>query len=333
MVWGLKNLGRRSRLLPWCTKKGRVGANLAISRSQLPSREVGQMSRVGRAHVGVLLLAVQEQGQDLDGLAQAHVVGQDAAQAQAGQAVQPGQAAELVGAELALEARGLGDGLVGQDLQVLQGGAEVAGHFHLDGLGDARDVGGAGEGGGQGLAPAHALEAGAAAGLDDLGDLLEGLGVQGHPLALPGHQGVLEAGHLGEVLEVQGVVAQHEGPVRGDRAVQALLERAPATPAGASRRRAPRRTLARSRRAPPNSARVSGMCTRKPASFSWAAPRVRNCQASVGSRGRSSGCLPAEGALEGREEGHGAGQAAQEHLAGLQHLGLRRRAPRGGRRG
>ena len=84
-------------------------------------------------------------------------------------------------------------------------------------------MGAAREGRGQGLAPAHAFEAGAAAGLDHLRDLLEGFGVQGHPLALPGHQGVLEAGHLGEVLEVQGVVPQHEGPVRGHGAVQTFL--------------------------------------------------------------------------------------------------------------
>ncbi len=67
--------------------------------------------------------------------------------------------------------------------------------------------------------------------------------------------------------------------------------------------RAPRRTLARRRRAPPNSARASGICTRKPASFSWAAPLVRNCQASEGSSFRSSGFCPARAPWSGGKKG------------------------------
>ena len=35
------------------------------------------------------------------------------------------------------------------------------------------------------------------------------------------------------------------------------------------------------------------------------------------------GPLARQGPLQGREEGHGAGQAAQQHLAGLEHLGFR----------
>ena len=46
-----------------------------------------------------------EQGQDLDRLAQAHVVGQDAAEAELLEVVEPAQALALVGPQLAVEAR------------------------------------------------------------------------------------------------------------------------------------------------------------------------------------------------------------------------------------
>ncbi len=172
-----------------------------------------------RAELGTLVLAVQEQGQHLDGLAETHVIGQDAAETQASEAVEPGQTAQLIGPQLAPERGGLGDGLVGQVLQFSQGCAEIASHFHLDGFGNTWDACRAGQGSRQRFAPGHALETRATAGLDDRRDLLEGLGIQGHPLALPGHQRVLEARHLRKLFQLQLVVAQHEGPVGGDRAV------------------------------------------------------------------------------------------------------------------
>ena len=67
-----------SRSAPWCTWTRRSGVNRAASRCQLPTSDIGHTSRVGpdRGLRG-------DQRQQLDRLAQAHVVGQDAAQAEA----------------------------------------------------------------------------------------------------------------------------------------------------------------------------------------------------------------------------------------------------------
>ena len=93
---------RSSRLRsgPWKRRTGTPGAKRVISRCQLPSREAGQTTRVG-SRPGPL----QVQGDDGDRLAEAHVVGQAAAEAEGGHEVQPGQAPELVVAQGGVQAR------------------------------------------------------------------------------------------------------------------------------------------------------------------------------------------------------------------------------------
>ena len=103
---------------------------------------------------------MQQEGEHFDGLAEAHVVREDAAQAQTGQAFQPSEPPQLVGAQLAMKGLGLGDGLVGKDLQIFESRAEITRDFHLDGLANAGDAGRASEGRGQGLALGHAFETG-----------------------------------------------------------------------------------------------------------------------------------------------------------------------------
>ena len=56
-----------------------------------------------------LLFQGEQQGDDLNGLAQAHVVGQAGAQAELRQEVQPAQAAVLVGPQLGAQPRRAGD--------------------------------------------------------------------------------------------------------------------------------------------------------------------------------------------------------------------------------
>ena len=92
------------RSAPWCTSTRSAGAKRASSRCQLPTTDVGQTSSVGAAVVAAHLAVVQEQRDDLDRLAQAHVVGQAGAQSVALQRGQPDDADALVRAQGADEA-------------------------------------------------------------------------------------------------------------------------------------------------------------------------------------------------------------------------------------
>ena len=97
---------RASRSAPWCTCTRSSGANRAASRCQLPTSDIGHTSSVGPA--GPAARSVSEQRQQLGRLAQAHVVGEDAAEPEPRQEGQPGQPALLVRAQLAVEAGGRG---------------------------------------------------------------------------------------------------------------------------------------------------------------------------------------------------------------------------------
>ena len=80
------------------------GVNLAASWIQLKTSERGTTAR--RRPLGLAAGPPPlEQGEHLDRLAQAHVVGQDAAEAELLEVVEPAQALALVGAQLAVEAR------------------------------------------------------------------------------------------------------------------------------------------------------------------------------------------------------------------------------------
>ena len=68
MVWGRNSRGRRSRLLPWCTKNGMLGREPGDLPLPVAQQGRGADEQGGRAHRRLALLAVQQQGQHLDGL-------------------------------------------------------------------------------------------------------------------------------------------------------------------------------------------------------------------------------------------------------------------------
>ena len=81
------------------------GAKRASSRSQLPSTDTGQTTSVGpSARVG------EQRGDELGGLAQAHVVGQAGAEAEPAEEREPAGAPLLVRPQLAVEAGRVGSG-------------------------------------------------------------------------------------------------------------------------------------------------------------------------------------------------------------------------------
>ena len=102
-----RNCSPVSRSAPWCTCTASFGANRAASRCQLPTSDIGQTSSVGPRSGGLLAFAFQQR-QDLDGLAQAHVVGQHRARAERVHERQPAQPALLVGAQRAPNPSGVG---------------------------------------------------------------------------------------------------------------------------------------------------------------------------------------------------------------------------------
>ena len=83
---------------PWWTSTPSAGAKRASSRSQLPSTDTGHTTSVGpSARVG------EQRGDELRGLAEAHVVGQAGAEAEPAEERQPARAPLLVGPQLAVE--------------------------------------------------------------------------------------------------------------------------------------------------------------------------------------------------------------------------------------
>ncbi len=92
------------RAEPWKRRTGVPGANRWTSRSQLPSSDAGTDDERRACGIG-RLLAVQVQRDERDRLAEAHVVGEAAAEAERGHPGQPAQAAQLVVAQGRLQAR------------------------------------------------------------------------------------------------------------------------------------------------------------------------------------------------------------------------------------
>ena len=89
-----------ARPAPWCTitrSVGRKAGHLALP----VAHQRGRADHQRRRHVGLLPSVVQQQRDGLDRLAQAHVVGQAGAKAPAPQEGQPGEAAHLIGPQLA----------------------------------------------------------------------------------------------------------------------------------------------------------------------------------------------------------------------------------------
>ena len=94
-----------------CATERAGGAKRAISAAQLASSEAGATSSEGaRVCAAVLAPLHQQQRQDLDRLAEPHVVGEAGAEAEAGQQVQPAQAGLLIGPQRAVQGRARIDG-------------------------------------------------------------------------------------------------------------------------------------------------------------------------------------------------------------------------------
>ena len=85
------------------------GANRSISAFQFAISDAGTTSRHGSASGRALLLQGEQQGDHLDGLAEAHVVGEARPEAEPRHEAQPAQPAALVGAQLGVQPRRAGD--------------------------------------------------------------------------------------------------------------------------------------------------------------------------------------------------------------------------------
>ena len=99
--------------MPWCTATRSTGVNRAASASQLRTTDSGQITRCGPGQRG-------EVGERGGGLAEAHVVGEAAAEADPVEELQPAEAAPLVRPQRGHESGGLdplGQRGVGKTLQ------------------------------------------------------------------------------------------------------------------------------------------------------------------------------------------------------------------------
>ena len=219
------------------------GANRSISASQLPSRDAGQTTRVGRARSGCAFETVQVEGDQGDGLAQPHVVGEAGPETQRGELVEPGEPVPLVVAQRRPQSPGRGDRLAGGGREQPLADPEQAGpdhHLlvglvHLDGAGQrGRDRLDGGDGADQPLlrlASDRGIDDGpGAAQLEDrargggegphLG-VVEGLAVQRHLPPEREHRLGAERARHQRVLAVRAVPAVLEGGPRGEVPPQA----------------------------------------------------------------------------------------------------------------
>lgn len=161
---------------------------------------------------GAALVAAGEQGEELDGFAEAHVVGQASAEAEVREEIEPGVATALVGAEFAGEAGGSGEvANLGGVAEAIDEAGDPAFSAEV-GKGDAEDFA-QGVAGGEFAGGAIAEEA---EGIADAG------GVDAQPAAAE----LLEfAGAAGEFLQFfhgDGLVAEESGPVQTDFFVEGL---------------------------------------------------------------------------------------------------------------
>ena len=98
-----------ARPMPVWSSTRSCGVKRAASCFQLKTSDRGTTTSDGGRRLRLPRRAARgalQQGEHLHGLAQAHVVGQAAAEAELAEEVEPAQALALVGAELALEAAG-----------------------------------------------------------------------------------------------------------------------------------------------------------------------------------------------------------------------------------
>ena len=171
----------------------------------------GRADEEGRA-VGVPgagRLLMEQRGDDLDRLAEAHVVGQAGAEAHVGHVGEPREPARLVGAQLADEGLGVERGLdrvalkerVDEALDVA-----LCDDLDLAGAGDHR----AGERGGERRGAVHV--AGRLGAFEEALHLLHRARVDGHPLAAPLHERLLESRDLAELFGREVVFAERDLP-------------------------------------------------------------------------------------------------------------------------
>ena len=209
------NASPRARSAPWWTCTRSCGVNRAASRCQLPTSDIGQTSRVGAA-----VRLVRQQRQQLHRLAQAHVVGEHAAEPGAAEEVQPGQPALLVRAQLPVEDSGVATGR--EPLLGLAGQQVAEPAVGLDPL-DRQAV--RADAGPRGSTPRPSRSSSPTSACAGTPDELQPGGqpprVQLDPLAAQPHQRRLQLGQLGQLLLGQHLAAEREVVAEVDDGVEA----------------------------------------------------------------------------------------------------------------
>ena len=175
----------------------------------------------GRAHdqVGAVAVPPGEQGDGLQRLAEAHVVGEQRPDAQVGERLEPGHTGALVGAQGGVDADEAGAAVVPGREQAVD---EVQEHAVGDDLDRAELAVGplAGQRRRQGL---RSFELAALASrADQVGQRHRLVGVEPHPLALPQDERLLEGDDLGELVGGEAVVA--DGRLPAERAQRIRVE-------------------------------------------------------------------------------------------------------------
>ena len=270
----------RGRPGPWWARTRRSGAKRAASRCQVPTIDMGQTAASGRAASPAPVDGLERE--QLDGLAQAHVVGQAGAQPERGEERQPGDAALLVGPQLRGERRRAARPGSACGPRCRRAGrrasrprrcrsAAAAGRRPVAARGEREHVGGRRR---PAVAAAEELEAAAQRGL-----------VHAHPGPAQPHQRGLRGDEGGDLLLVEGGSRRRRRPATSGR-------RRPARgPARRARRRPARACCGRTAAARPGAApsQPAGSCTPNPASTSSAAPATSTWWAPSGLRSSPSG--------------------------------------------
>ncbi len=178
----------------------------------------------GRAHeerpppvLGTRRAPVEQEGEELDGLAEPHVVGEAGAEAEVGHLDEPAEAALLVGAERAVEVqRHRGAARAGALAQPGDDAGEVPLRHDVDGESRLRPPRRRAEGRGQRLVRRER----AAPSCEEPPGLCELRGIDRHPLAAEAHERCLERGEREEVARRECLARERRLPTEGRHRVE-----------------------------------------------------------------------------------------------------------------